>query len=376
MAAIEVGAGKGWRPPGSRSVLALEPVRHGAIVAREADFRTIQALRAIAALLVVLYHGFEMWALRVDPAAAVWPNGAAGVDIFFVISGFVMVMASRRIAALSGGWRVFIAQRLARIVPLYWLVTSAKLVLVFAFAGLALRSNLGLDYVVRSYLFLPLADSGGHFRPLLPVGWTLTFELLFYLLFALALALRVDVLRVLLPGLGLVAIAALFRGASWPAWTMLFDTIVIEFIFGVVLARLLLRGWILPPVLATCCVVVGFALILTVTQGAQNLRTLTWGLPALAIVAGAVSLEGRLADAIPRWLLVLGDASYSIYLTHGFVVPAVGLAFVTLHWATASAEALAVLACLAASSIVGVAVYRAIERPIMRGLKRRPAALS
>jgi exopolysaccharide production protein ExoZ len=169
---------------------------------------------------------------------------------------------------------------------------------------------------------------------------------------------------------------ALLRSGSWPAWTILFDTIVVEFIFGVVLARLLLRGWILPPVLATCCVVVGFALILTVAEGAQNLRPLTWGLPALAIVAGAVSLEGRLAAPIPRWLLVLGDASYSIYLTHGFVVPAVGLAFVTLHWTAAWAEALAVLACLAASSIVGVVVYRTIERPIMRGLKRRPAALS
>ena len=188
---------------------------------------------------------------------------------------------------------------------------------------------------------------------MLPVGWTLTYEFVFYLLFALALALRVDVLRVLVPGLGLFVVLALLRRDGWPAWTILFDTIVVEFIFGVVLARLVLRGWLLPEAVAAVCVVAGFALILVVPESPQNLRTLTWGLPALAIVAGAVSLERRVAAMLPRWLLVSGDASYSIYLTHGFVVPVIGLAFVYLRWSSLAAEAVAVPACLLASSIVG-----------------------
>jgi len=167
------------------------------------NFLTIQALRAIAALLVVVYHAFDMWGARIDSAAPgiSWTNGAAGVDIFFVISGFVMVASSRRIASQPhAGW-TFIQQRIVRIVPLYWLLTTAKLILVFFFADLALRSGIDFDYVARSYLFFPVVDGAGHFRPLLPVGWTLTYEFLFYLLFALALALRVDVLRVLVPGL-------------------------------------------------------------------------------------------------------------------------------------------------------------------------------
>jgi exopolysaccharide production protein ExoZ len=344
--------------------------------AASSSFLTVQALRAIAALLVVVYHAFDMWALRMDPSAPGigWVNGAAGVDIFFVISGFVMVVSSRRLASQPRAWRTFIQHRIVRIVPLYWLLTTAKLILVFFLADLALRSSLDLDYVVGSYLFLPVVDGAGHFRPLLPVGWTLTYEFVFYLMFALALALRVDVLRVLVPGLGLFVVVALFRREGWPAWTVLFDTIVVEFIFGVVLARLLLRGWLLPEAVAAVLVVAGFALILVVPESPQNLRTLTWGLPALAIVAGAVSLERRVAAMLPRWLLVLGDASYSIYLTHGFVVPVIGLVFVYLRWTSLAAEAVAVLACLFASSIVGTLVYTAVERPIMLSLKPRAAA--
>jgi len=356
-------------------VATLAPIEANAgsvSAAASLSFLTVQALRAIAALLVVVYHAFDMWALRMDPAAPgiSWVNGAAGVDIFFVISGFVMVASSRRLALQPHASRTFIQHRIVRIVPLYWLLTTAKLLLVYLLADLALRSSLDLDYVVRSYLFLPVVDSAGHFRPLLPVGWTLTYEFLFYLLFALALALRVEILRVLVPGLGLVVVAALFRQENWPAWTVLFNTIVVEFIFGVVLAQCVLRGSLLPSVAAKCLVAAGFALILSVPMGSENLRPLTWGLPALAIVAGAVSLEWEVAAALPGWLLVLGDASYSIYLTHGFVVPLVGLAFVFFHWTGLVALPAAVLACLVASAIVGAVVYRVVERPIMRALKR------
>ena len=336
------------------------------------NFVTIQALRAVAALLVVIYHVFDMWSLRVNPTApgVTWVNGAAGVDIFFVISGFVMVVSTRRMATQPGAWRTFIEHRIVRIVPLYWLATTAKLAFVILLADLTLRSTINFDYIIRSYLLFPVVDSAGHFRPLLSVGWTLTYEFLFYLLFALALALRVDVLRVLLPGLGLFVLAALFRKEGWPAWTILFNTIVIEFIFGVVLARLVLRGWLLPTAVAVGLVVVGFALVLVLPEGPEDFRPLTWGLPALAIVAGAVALERRAATMLPRWLLELGDASYSIYLTHGFVVPVIGLGFLYLGWIGLPAEAMAVLVGLFASAIVGTVVYRVVERPITLALKR------
>jgi len=178
-----------------------------------ANFLAIQALRAVAALLVVLLHAFETWGERVDPAApgVSWENGAAGVDIFFIISGFVMVISSRRLVDQAGAWLIFLRHRVVRIVPLYWLLTTLKVLAVVALGGVVLRTGLDFNFVAGSYLFLPVTDSARHFRPVLPVGLTLTYEFLFYLLFAAALAMRVDVFRVVIPGLGMVAVAALVR---------------------------------------------------------------------------------------------------------------------------------------------------------------------
>jgi exopolysaccharide production protein ExoZ len=217
---------------------------------------------------------------------------------------------------------------------------------------------------------LPVLDSAGHFRPIIPVGWTLTFEFLFYLFFAAALALRTEVLRVVAPALGLFAVLALLRTRDWPDWTILFDTIVLEFVFGVILAKLTLRGFRVPTVLAGILVVAGFAAILILRSDLNNLRVLIWGLPALAIVAGSVSLEAQLAMMLPRWLRALGDASYSIYLSHGFVLPALGILIGGIGWSGFAAEGLTVAACLIVSSIVGWVVFVLIENPMLKMLKR------
>jgi exopolysaccharide production protein ExoZ len=339
-----------------------------------ANFLTIQALRAVAALLVVLLHAFETWDERVDPAApgVNWENGAAGVDIFFIISGFVMVISSRRLVDQTPAWLIFLRHRVVRIVPLYWLLSTAKIVAVMVLGAVVLRTSLDFKSVAGSYLFLPVTDSAGHFRPVLPVGWTLTYEFLFYLFFAAALAMRVDVLRVVIPGLGLVAVAALLRKETWPAWT-LFDTIVVEFVFGVALARWTLQGSHLPPAIAGILVLVGFVSILIVPMVSENTRVLTWRIPALAIVVGAVSLEPFVAVRLPRSLLTLGDASYSIYLSHRFVLPALGILMGRIVSSNVLTEALMIILCLIVSSIAGWTVFILIESPMLRAVK--PVAL-
>jgi exopolysaccharide production protein ExoZ len=216
-----------------------------------------------------------------------------------------------------------------------------------------------------------VTDSAGHFRPVLPVGWTLTYEFLFYLLFAAALAIQVDILRIVVPGLGLIAVAALVRRDTWPAWTILFDTIVVEFVFGVTLAKWTLRGFRLSPAIAGALVIGGFGLILMLPMISENARVLTWGIPAFAIVAGAVSLEPLVAATLPSWLLALGDASYSIYLSHGFVLPALGLLFGRIVSPGVWTEGLTIVLCLLVSSFVGWVVFRWIETPMLRALRRR-----
>jgi exopolysaccharide production protein ExoZ len=337
-----------------------------------ASFLSIQALRAVAALLVVLYHAFELWGLRVDPAApgVKWTNGASGVDIFFAISGFVMVVSSQRLVDRPGAWLIFLRHRVIRIVPLYWLLTTLKILGVVLLPTIVLRTSVDFYSVAASYLFLPVVDTAGNFRPVLPVGWTLTYEFLFYLFFAAALALRIDVLRIVAPGLGLVAAVGLLRGENWPDWTILFSTIVLEFLFGVVLAKWTLRGFRLAPAVAMLLVLGGFAAILAMPMGPENLRVLSWGMPAFAIVAGAVSLEPLVAPALPRWILALGDASYSIYLSHGFVLPVLMLLIGRFVSPGLWAEAVTILLCLVASSIAGWVMFFRVENPMLQFLRR------
>ncbi|HEY3656380.1 MAG TPA: acyltransferase [Steroidobacteraceae bacterium] len=336
-------------------------------------FRTVQALRAIAALLVVLYHALQMWGERVDPTApgVDWTNGAAGVDIFFVISGFVMAISARDLFDQEGGWLTFLRHRVVRIVPFYWFLTTLKLAAVFGLSAWALRSETDFSYVAASYLFLPVIDHAGHFRPLLPVGWTLTFEFLFYAMFAIAIALRVDALRMLAAVLTCIAAIALLRSETWPTWTLIFDTIVLEFLFGVALANAFSTGWKLSPQIAAGAVVGGFATLLLFGHPDTNLRFIVWGLPALAIVAGAVSLEREIAPSIPKTLLRLGDASYSLYLSHGFVLPMIGIAIGLVGWSGVVAQSIIMVVCLAACSLIAFAIYYGVEKPMLAVFRRR-----
>lgn len=335
---------------------------------RRSDLLTVQALRGVAALLVVAYHGINEWSQHAldRPVDRLWPNGSAGVDIFFVISGLVMVLSADRVAGRPGAYRTFARQRIVRIVPLYWIMTTAKIAAVLSVPSLVIRTRLDLPYIVGSYLFLPVRDGTGEFFPVLPVGWTLTYEMLFYALVSLALMLRWPVLAVAGPALGAFVVAGV---AGWLGEFA--DTIVAEFIFGMLIGIAIRRGLRLPPIVALVLMCVGFGVILTGPVVSGVLRPLTWGVPAWFIVAGAVSLEDRLAPKLPRWLLGTGDASYSIYLMHLFVIPLVYLSVARLFpdvlWLP-----LTIIGSLLASAAIGGLGYVCIERPLLHLLHRPP----
>src|SRR5271168_1999681 len=198
-----------------------------------AEIRMVQALRAAACLLVVIYHA----RLAAGGANTIrsWPNGAAGVDLFFVISGYVMVASSTELMARPDGWRVFLARRLRRIVPLYWLLTAAKLAVTELVPALTPHTRPTWWNVCASLAFIPARDAAGFIRPVLPVGWSLNFELFFYALFAVALALRLSPLW-LTPVLAGVAAAGSFYTPTWPAPLILANGMVLEFAAGVALA--------------------------------------------------------------------------------------------------------------------------------------------
>lgn len=161
---------------------------------------SIQILRGIAASMVVFHH---FTAAVMDYAHAnsmvvqsgIGRLGACGVDIFFVISGFIMVYTTRE----KDGAREaisFLRKRVLRIYPLYWIWTSV--ILIIWLTGIGLRAHLyGIRFIVGSYLLFPVAN-GDHFHPLLDQGWTLSFEMLFYLIFACVLCLSYKKVRLLI----------------------------------------------------------------------------------------------------------------------------------------------------------------------------------
>jgi len=316
----------------------------------------VQALRAVACLMVVAYHSLQ--AARGEAAVAAWPNLSAGVDVFFVISGFVMARSGVRLADAPRPALAFLAGRARRIVPLYWLLTALKLALAVAVPAAALHTAPDAWNGVASFLFIPSRNGLGLVRPVLPVGWTLEFEVFFYLLFALMLAARWRLAWIIVP-LGVAALAAFFRQPDWPAPCILLNGLVMEFALGIGVARLAARRNFLAPAPGAVLAGIGLAALLVLPL-AGNWRFLVWGLPAAAMLLGALALEACFAARMPRWLIWAGDSSYAIYLVHPFIVPA-------LAWVVCAAAALPI------SIAAGIWVDRFVDAPLRRWLLRVPA---
>jgi exopolysaccharide production protein ExoZ len=332
----------------------------------------IQALRFVAALLVVLVHATFYASERLVPGFPVWAPGAAGVDVFFVISGFVMVVSSAPLAGRPGAAAEFMARRVIRVVPLYWAATTIKLAAVLAVPAAVLAGGIDVAHVVASYLFLPWRDANGDLAPVLGVGWTLNFEMFFYAMFALALWARVPPIRFVGTLFVLLSIAALFRRPDWPAFSFWLDTIVLEFVAGMLIGQAALQGRRAPAAFGAALLVAGAVLLVWPWGKVPDMaRVIFWGLPAIAIVAGTVLLEPVLAGRVPGWLTRLGDASYSLYLFHPLSAPIAPVVLAKLGIQNAW---LSIAGSVAISIVVSLIVHALAERPVTAWLDRRRRA--
>jgi exopolysaccharide production protein ExoZ len=332
----------------------------------------IQTLRALAALLVVFVH-LDVF-LRV---LGVQPFGHGGVDLFFVISGFIMVYTTRGRAITPAA---FIVNRITRIAPIYWLITLAVYLVALLAPFLLQATSSDGSELAKSLLFIPFRKANGLVQPVLFVGWTLNYELFFYALFALGLGLSARALGLwLVTGLlGTLVLFGLLTRPEDALGSFYTRPIILEFAFGMGLAALGTRwrcqtpggrgGW-----LALACLgLVGMALIPLALPDVS--RVLTQGLPAAAVTAAAVILHQSGVSVSRRWLLVLGDASYSIYLTHPFVTQAAQKAGKWLGLNKPLAWTL-ILLTLALVCVVGVLTHYLVERPLTKLSKRIAAAL-
>jgi len=354
----------GWYSPDMQSA--------GHSVSRP-TYRLIQVLRAVAALMVVVHHSTIMLHDRNHLEIGYWLNGGAGVDIFFVISGFVMTVSSAPLRHTAHPARTFLKRRLERIVPMYWIMTAVKVLLLVAAPAMAVNALGSVWHVIASFLFLPSPNPDPMYDPVLVVGWTLNYEMLFYLLFAVVLAARGSLVKWLLPGLAILGLLHFVAPATLPGMVRWYlNPMVLEFGFGILLAMGLKHVKKIPPALALV-VAMGCLTILCVwwQPNYSAWRCLLWGIPAAALVMSGLALEPTLGPRSPRWMLELGDASYSIYLVHGFVLPLVGLLLTWLGDGWMGVIPASMVCMVVLSTVSGEVAYRAIELPITRAFKGR-----
>ena len=351
---------------------------------------TVQVLRAVAALMVVIGHsqsavGGAVSAERTFVRSTTVPWGA-GVDLFFVISGFIIVHASARLFGRAGAQREFLKRRLIRIVPLYWLVTTL-------FLGLLAAATLkGGDpfpdarAILASYAFVPMDTHGdGRLFPVFDLGWTLNYEMFFYCVLALVVAMprRRALATVALILMALVGLGALvpLPPALW-FWTR---PIIVDFGLGVGVGALVASGVELPARVRWFAALSCTALILAdpahVFDGPVGTtvanawpRVAFAGLPAAIVLAAALSGSEPRMPRVALPLTRLGDASYSLYLFHPFALIAMEKAAQKSVLVREAPGWMLVVATVATALGLALAAYRWIERPMTIAITQRLAA--
>ncbi|MBS7697728.1 MAG: acyltransferase [Chelatococcus sp.] len=340
----------------------------------------MQVLRALAALMVVVHHAqYDAAALADRLSLSFSPSHLlpwlSGVDIFFVISGFVMVHASRPLFGTAGAWSTFLSRRIVRIVPLYWGVTTLYLAVAILLPQVLNSGWPGPWQIVASYLFIPAMRADGAVQPIYSLGWTLNFEMFFYLVFAAAIALprRHAVLAVSL-GLALLVASRPFIGWSLPVayWS---DPIILEFVLGMGVAMIRETGLRLGGAARIALVVAGFGLLhldLAAADGTALPQFIGYGGPAALLVAAAVlGRPNTRPPAVERALVAMGDASYALYLLHPFVIRALREIFMRSPLGLWLGPWGFVAACVVAAILVAVLVYQRLEFPLHRFLRAR-----
>lgn len=290
----------------------------------------LQIMRAAAAAMIVALHAHANWEFSLFPLPTT--KLGAGVDLFFVISGFVIVYASRPYFATTGGRSAFLLRRLIRILPLYWFALTLRLTALAAAALLGVKAFPSLQAILTSYFFIPYDSMGygdAYPFPILDLGWTLNYEMFFYAVFALFIVLPLE--RAVWATAGTLC-AGVLIGSVFD-FTLPFgfwlQPIVLEFVAGMVLAVFFLRGLRLPPAVGFAAGACGLAIWtlvdLSVFESYGNPgfysfpRLFVLGGGAILLMIAATLTKGITLPRFAQPFAALGDSSYALYLLHSFI---------------------------------------------------------
>ncbi len=341
-----------------------------------APLYSVQYLRALAATVVVYEHVFSN---RIAAPLSGWAFGLWGVDVFFVISGIVITAATKPSETLAR----FAWKRFARVVPMWWIALTAWILIRIIVPDRLAGADVTPADTILSYLLIPHwhAVFSGWAWPILVPGWTLQFELFFYGCFAASLLAGRPRVRAACLATGLlmlVILGAVFRPAS-PIGLTYTSPLLLEFLAGVALGRNL--GVVLnAPAAVGVALLLGGGLGLFASpemNAPDTVRVLRLGVPAFMVVAGALCLERRVRRRPSRALTFLGNASYSLYLSHPLAISASAVIWAKLGLDRLLPPASFIPVALVAALSVGCLSHSFVERPLLRLLRgrTRPAAM-
>lgn len=336
-----------------------------ALPVRRDDILNLQILRFVAAFGVLASHAADL-TLAEDSSFWLFP-WTAGVDIFFVISGLIMTIVTDGRFGEAGAARHFLIRRIVRILPIYWLFTALMVATVILLPEQVRNSQADGASVVTSLLLVPWPRGDGQIVPILAQGWTLNYEAFFYVAFGLALLHR----RGLALLVSCFALLALVHAAvPEPVVALHFwsDPIILEFIAGIGLAKLWLRGLRLrvPAILLLgLASVTLFAVAGPIGLDAHG-RWLYAGVPAVLLCSAFLFAPQPAYQGASRALIAGGNSSYALYLSHTFTINAAVL-MLGVQGRGWIAMAVAITVAIA----IGVLVHRFIERPMLGALRKR-----
>jgi len=346
----------------------------------------IQALRGVAALFVLVFHIFEWHRLAQigNVSSGTFPNfmskGFLGVDLFFVISGFIIVYVTRAKGEGVRTAKAFLISRATRIYPLWWFYAGLMALYFWAAYGLPvdmarLEDGQGIvSYLLKSFLLFPQEGA-----PVLGLGWSLIHEMYFYVVFAVILLLPKKYLGLSLTVWGVCVILGASLGLAKPVATgfvtLIFSPLTLEFLAGACVGLFVCQGFYKYAKIAGCLGIIVFLVLISPWAGNLD-NTLPYGrvilftIPlSLWVYSGAV-LDLTRGYKPPKSLVSIGDWSYSLYLSHVLVLSAVkrslekfGVGFQNVGpWDEGVFFAL----CLGLAVLVAALSYRYIERPLIR----------
>jgi peptidoglycan/LPS O-acetylase OafA/YrhL len=288
----------------------------------------LQVYRGIAAVLVVMFHLTDMSAERLNKVTFfnLFQAGWSGVDYFFVLSGFIMVYVHRSAIGKKDQLKSFLVKRAVRIYPIYWIITLTVLCFFLVIPGFANNTDLSLGKVILSLLLIPQND-----KPILDVGWTLINELYFYFLFSIAIWLKPKHSKPILSIWLFVTILHFCKIVKFPdsflLLNLVFGNMNLEFVLGCLAAYIVIKynnklgkyRWILFGIANLGYVILA---MLVAWRNMDFERITTFAVLAAMLIIAATSIDLKDSPKIPYLLIFLGDASYSIFLTHGPLISA------------------------------------------------------